>query len=235
MTIFQLLSLPSPVQFGGGEPFSNVLVRINGSGPQEAPGYVFRPVRLVPDTIAVLAERINEVTGSIEYYVGDGEVVNDTTTTTTTSNPWEAYQFTKNDAQCPEGFVFTEHAFESNPPYIELGGEYFVSDDSVSLDEGASLDISHAASIIYAFCNNQSAQVPEAPVPSSISPRQIRLWLLRNGISLSTIEQALSNSPEALVEWEYATEIQRNNPLVTMLAEALQIDADKAFREASIL
>lgn len=78
----------------------------------------------------------------------------------------------------------------------------------------------------------------EVIVPSSISMRQCRLQLLADGV-LSTINSAVSSLSEAAqIEWEYATEVQRSNPLVPALQAVLSWDNDRAdqfYAEASQL
>lgn len=78
-------------------------------------------------------------------------------------------------------------------------------------------------------------------VPESISARQIRLWLIRHGISLTAVEEAINNIPDSLtrdstrVEWEYAPYVERNHPMVSVLAAGLGLsstDIDNAFIEA---
>ena len=82
------------------------------------------------------------------------------------------------------------------------------------------------------------------PTPETISARQIRLWLIENNISLSSVETAINGivdeklREKTLVEWEYAPYIERNHPLLETLASVLgltnaQIDA--GFIQASQL
>jgi hypothetical protein len=87
-------------------------------------------------------------------------------------------------------------------------------------------------------------QAVEDSVPASVSARQIRLWLLRQGISLASVEVAIDAIPDALqrdsvrVEWEYAPHVERSHPFLIPLAAALGLTAeqvDDAFREASVL
>jgi len=84
----------------------------------------------------------------------------------------------------------------------------------------------------------------ESPVPTSISARQIRLWLIRHGITLTTVEAAIDGIADAVaresvrVEWEYAPYVERSHAWLVPMAAALglteqQIDA--AFREAATL
>ena len=82
------------------------------------------------------------------------------------------------------------------------------------------------------------------PTPETISARQIRLWLIENNISLSSVETAINGivdeklREKTLVEWEYAPYIERNHHLLETLASVLgltnaQIDA--GFIQASQL
>jgi hypothetical protein len=88
---------------------------------------------------------------------------------------------------------------------------------------------------------NQSAEL-SPPVPESVSARQIRLWLIRHGISLSQVDAAINSIPDQLqqdsvrVEWEYAPYVERSHPMLVPLASALGLTAqqvDQAFIEAS--
>lgn len=76
---------------------------------------------------------------------------------------------------------------------------------------------------------------PEPPiVPAAITMRQARLVLLGTGL-LASVDTAINSLPEpqksaAKITWEYSTEVQRQNGLVSQLGPALgltesQIDA----------
>jgi len=82
------------------------------------------------------------------------------------------------------------------------------------------------------------------PVPQSVTARQIRLWLVSHGVSLSAVEAAMDAIPDAMqremvrVEWEYAPYVERSHPMLVPLAAALglsEAQVDAAFREASTL
>ncbi len=82
---------------------------------------------------------------------------------------------------------------------------------------------------------NVSPYVPPPPLTAdqrraampSVSARQLRLTLVRNGFSLASIDAAISALPagqqkdEALIEWEYAHEFQRISPTLNSIADAL--------------
>lgn len=76
------------------------------------------------------------------------------------------------------------------------------------------------------------------PPPQSVSMRQARLQLLALG-SLATVNGAIATMPEAAqIEWEYATEVERTNPLVPALVQLLgwsESDTDLYFTEAAKL
>jgi broad specificity phosphatase PhoE len=88
---------------------------------------------------------------------------------------------------------------------------------------------------------NQSADLTPA-VPESVSARQIRLWLVRHGISLAAVDAAIDAIPDQLqrdsvrVEWDYAPYVERTHPMLVPLAAALGLteqQVDQAFVEAA--
>lgn len=61
------------------------------------------------------------------------------------------------------------------------------------------------------------------PVPSTITPRQVRLLLLQQG-KLADVEAMIAQQGEATrITWEYALEFNRNDPLLAQLAAGLGI------------
>jgi hypothetical protein len=90
---------------------------------------------------------------------------------------------------------------------------------------------------------NQTADLTP-PVPESVSARQIRLWLLRQGISLASVDAAIDAIPDQLqrdsvrVEWDYAPYVERTHPMLIPLAAALgltEAQVDQAFIEAAVI
>jgi hypothetical protein len=80
------------------------------------------------------------------------------------------------------------------------------------------------------------------PTPATVSARQIRLWLIRNDISLAQVDAVIDAIPDHLqrdsvrVEWEYAPYVERSHPMLVSLAAALGLSeqqVDQAFIEAS--
>lgn len=78
-----------------------------------------------------------------------------------------------------------------------------------------------------------------APIPQSVTARQARLALLGAG-KLTVVEGALAQIPgaqgeAARIEWEYATDIRRDSPLIDALAPMLGLTSeqvDDLFRAA---
>lgn len=84
--------------------------------------------------------------------------------------------------------------------------------------------------------------VPPEPTPATVSARQIRLWLVRNNITLADVDAAIAAIPDAQqqnevrVEWEYAPYVERSHPMLSPLALALGLteeQIDQAFIEAA--
>lgn len=80
------------------------------------------------------------------------------------------------------------------------------------------------------------------PKPASVTPAQIRLWLIAHGISLETVSQMIAAIPDeatraaAQVRWEYGLVVLREDPLVQQMGAALGLTVDQmdaAFLAAS--
>lgn len=66
-----------------------------------------------------------------------------------------------------------------------------------------------------------------APVPKKITPRQCRLILMSQGL-LATVEAMIAQQDEATrITWEYASEFQRNDPLLKQLAVNLGLTSEQ--------
>lgn len=79
------------------------------------------------------------------------------------------------------------------------------------------------------------ALLVEIVIPTSITMRQCRLELLSQGV-LDQVNTLLEGNAEALIEWEYATTIERSNMLVTTIQNALNLtdeQVDEMFLSAS--
>jgi hypothetical protein len=110
-------------------------------------------------------------------------------------------------------FLIPGGAIDVPPPNIP--------DGKVALWQGAS----------WAFVNPPEPEQEIPPIdgiPQTVSMRQARLALLGAEL-LHLIDPAIAELPEpqrtaASIEWEYAQEVRRNDPLVLMLAPVLGLD-----------
>lgn len=68
----------------------------------------------------------------------------------------------------------------------------------------------------------ESREMPDAPVPQTISPRQIRQALTKYGYR-TAVESAITATTDQDLKdwWHYATEFDRNHPQVQALATSL--------------
>jgi hypothetical protein len=91
------------------------------------------------------------------------------------------------------------------------------------------------------YWNNGQWVLSSPSVPESVSARQIRLWLINNGIQLIQVENAINSIEDPItretvkVEWEYAPYVERNHPMLVPLAQALGLteeQIDQAFVSA---
>lgn len=71
------------------------------------------------------------------------------------------------------------------------------------------------------FANLDEALSHFAPVSGSITPRQCRLALLQVGL-LDTVNAAIDAAgTEARIEWDYATVVRRDSPLLAAMTTSL--------------
>jgi len=104
-------------------------------------------------------------------------------------------------------------------------------------------DYDYALSINANFldANNKPIRIDNAeivkPYVAPITMRQCRLKLFKMGL-LEVVEAEMAKNKTLLIEWEYATEINIDNPLVLMLSEKLELNEEeriKMFEEARLL
>lgn len=84
---------------------------------------------------------------------------------------------------------------------------------------------------------------PELPIlVPTITPRQLRLWLLSRGL-LAQVPMLIDAMPEpdksvAQIEWEFATVFEHTHPFMQALGSAIGLSSDDieaGFREAALL
>lgn len=80
--------------------------------------------------------------------------------------------------------------------------------------------------------------LPSIPVPEAVTPRQVRLLLLQQGL-LDQVEIIISQQDRATqITWEFAIEFRRDDPLLNNLAQQLNLteeQVDQFFIAASQL
>ena len=72
-------------------------------------------------------------------------------------------------------------------------------------------------------------------IPKTITLRQARLYLLSIGL-LDDLENIINQNRAYQIEWEYANQIERESPLVSIMGQTLNLDdtaIDNMFMEAS--
>ena len=88
------------------------------------------------------------------------------------------------------------------------------------------------------------APTPPLPVPAEVTQRQMRLWLLSQGITETQIEDAINLTEDAtqraaaLIEFRYATVYRRDHPLVEQIGVLMDKNSsqiDDGFRAAILL
>lgn len=160
------------------------------------------------------------------YNINDQSIVNNYPTSLTMSN----------------GAIITGTNFDID--ILADVGYYTIRNDNPTQPENSVEDLS--ARIInldkpYVDIIRTWIQIPPQ-VPDNISARQIRLWLIQNGISLSQVDDAINTISDPLlrestmVEWEYAPYVERNHPLINSLAQYLGFTSeqiDQGFIDAS--
>jgi hypothetical protein len=134
----------------------------------------------------------------------------------------------------------------NDPAVLADAGYLTVRSDTPDQPENTIEDVSQrVVNIDGNFVDIVRTWIPVTMVsPETISARQIRLWLVDNNISLSSVENAINGivdeklREKTLVEWEYAPYVERNHPLLNTLGEVLGLSSeqiDTAFVAASQL
>lgn len=79
---------------------------------------------------------------------------------------------------------------------------------------------------------NQSEIDQRIPQPNNVNtctPRQIRIAIIKSGMSLSSIDEYINNIQDnaqreiARSEWEYSLEIKKDHPIVELIASTLNL------------
>lgn len=96
----------------------------------------------------------------------------------------------------------------------------FTADPS---DTGATFDVAALYDSLAADPNTLEYVAPPPVVPQSVTPRQVRLVLLAQGL-LTSVEAMIAQQDEATrIAWQYASEFRRDDPLLLSLAASLNL------------
>lgn len=142
------------------------------------------------------------------------------------------------------GTVITGENFDIN--ILSNAGYLTVRSDTPAQPENSTEDLSQrVVNIDGDYVDVIRTWIPlPVIVPETISARQVRLWLIDNDISLTSVEAAIDTivneklREKTRVEWEYAPYIERNHPLIESLAQYLGLTSqqiDQGFIDASQL
>lgn len=109
-------------------------------------------------------------------------------------------------------------------------------------DGTASEQIAHLATLApyagYQCVDSDYTGPAPVVVPASVTPRQVRLLLLAQGL-LESVEAMIASSTEDVrITWQYAQEFKRNDPLLTQLGANLGLTSeqiDQFFIDAAAL
>jgi hypothetical protein len=125
-------------------------------------------------------------------------------------------EITTADAIYPKHVIAGYQIIEAELPADYAPGRYTYDGEFVSVPEPA----------------------PIVPVPQSVSMRQARLALLAAGLLDDITEAIQALGQAAAIEWEYATEVRRDSPLIAMVQannDLTDTAIDDLFREAATL
>lgn len=90
-------------------------------------------------------------------------------------------------------------------------------------DTGAAFDVASLYAALVADPNTLEYVAPPPVVPQSVTPRQVRLVLLSQGL-LASVEAMIAQQDEATrIAWQYASEFRRDDPLLLSLATSLNL------------
>ena len=117
-----------------------------------------------------------------------------------------------------EGKLYIDYIVDSATE--SPAGAYYIGE---MLADGSVVDtVGNASEFPHVFAG-WDRKTPDAELMAavSITPRQARLILLEHGF-LDVVEAMVAQQPESVrIQWEYAIDIKRNDPLVCALLEGM--------------
>lgn len=112
-----------------------------------------------------------------------------------------------------------------------------LSEDTATLYEGVTDAPADWAGNVYIYDGTtwatvEAVEAAERRATMACTPRQARLALASAGLYEAVQTSVAQVSDQARIEWEYATMVERNNPIISEMQEALGIsdeDLDNLF------
>jgi hypothetical protein len=149
------------------------------------------------------------------------------------------------------GFYKNENNNMLYAPETVFGPYYFLNKDEFQnytypIDGWYYFNTENEAKDFFGLSNleEQIQSLKSSIIGVRISARQIRLWLIQNGVSLQSVTDAINTIEDPVlrdtisIEWEYAPYIEKNHPMLIPLAQILglnEADVYRAFSEAALL
>ena len=97
----------------------------------------------------------------------------------------------------------------------------------VNVDEANQPPIGSAYDPATGAFTSQYVPSPPVVVPESVTPRQVRLILLQQGL-LANVEAMIAQQDEATkITWEFASEFRRDDPLLLALSANLGLTSEQ--------
>lgn len=108
------------------------------------------------------------------------------------------------------------------------GQEMIVPDDMGNRHRVMLAEWESAGNVIEPYAEPVLTPEEQRALMPPISKRQLRLTLVRNGISLSDLDAAiLAMGDEAVIEWQDASEYRRLHPLLNQVAAHLSLTQEQ--------
>ncbi|MCZ7480566.1 hypothetical protein [Rhizobium rhizogenes] len=114
------------------------------------------------------------------------------------------------------------------------------SEALAAIDDGKAVTISGGFGIVTPIPTDEGGTSTD-PLTMPITRRQLRLTLVRHGIALASVDDAISSMAEGLpkqeaqIEWADASEFRRQHPTLLLIASGLglaDLQVDAMWREA---
>lgn len=138
------------------------------------------------------------------------------------------FTITIEDTQIINGITYTQAQLQQGLAQVRTAHNQRTNE---SLTDAEWLQWAHLQNLAAWYEQGKGGEpVPPSPIPVRfIDMRRLRLALLQMEL-LDDIDAAiLQQSRSAQIEWEFATDVRADHPLVVQLATAMSLDIDEIF------